>query len=251
MKEKISVAIMIIGIVVFFIAFSGYRHTMAKEEQDLLAIVSAVKSENIDINGWSLHAREKLEHASTMEEVKEYVLNLKENFSDWKWTVSSDSETWKATAAKVTSGKFQENIQILSTLTNNTPQTYIIYEIQGKHVNQNIEQFLRDELDSTLSDIFRENATIFSCIQGEFNDKMLTSVTVSNRMNQLMDAFHAKEIESLKEANFISTSAYSPLFAGSIKNNEKDMNLQLGIRSEGLGAKTTLVVGTPIITIEY
>ncbi|MDP4157189.1 MAG: YwmB family TATA-box binding protein [Bacillota bacterium] len=25
----------------------------------------------------------------------------------------------------------------------------------------------------------------------------------------------------------------------------------MGVRSEGLGAKTTVVVGTPIITIEY
>ena len=29
------------------------------------------------------------------------------------------------------------------------------------------------------------------------------------------------------------------------------MNLQLGVRKQGLGAKTTIVVGTPIITIEY
>ena len=29
------------------------------------------------------------------------------------------------------------------------------------------------------------------------------------------------------------------------------MNLQLGLRKQGMGGKTTLVVGTPIITIEY
>ena len=35
------------------------------------------------------------------------------------------------------------------------------------------------------------------------------------------------------------------------RQSKKNMNLQIGIRSEGLGAKTTIVVGTPIITIEY
>jgi hypothetical protein len=41
------------------------------------------------------------------------------------------------------------------------------------------------------------------------------------------------------------------LFTGSIENQRDNMNLQIGIRSERLGGKTTIVVGTPIITIEY
>jgi hypothetical protein len=66
--------------------------------------------------------------------------------------------------------------------------------------------------------------------------------------SDLMEIFDAKEIEALKEDNFMSVSANSPVFSDSIA---RGMNLQIGIRSEGLGAKTTIVVGTPIITIEY
>jgi hypothetical protein len=66
--------------------------------------------------------------------------------------------------------------------------------------------------------------------------------------SDLMEIFDAKEIEALKEDNFMSVSANSPMFSDSIG---RDMNLQIGIRSEGLGGKTTIVVGTPIITIEY
>jgi len=49
----------------------------------------------------------------------------------------------------------------------------------------------------------------------------------------------------------MSVSANSPMFTGSIENQRDNMNLQIGIRSERLGGKTTIVVGTPIITIEY
>jgi len=230
---------------------NGNRHTMAQEELDLLTLVSVMKNKNIDIEEWSLHAREKGMHFNTLEEVQQHVENLKSNYPAWEWSVKTTSEKWEATATKVTSGEFQENIHVLSTLTKSTPQTYIIYEVQGKNVNHKTEQFIKQELNKTLSDIFRENATIFSCIKGQLSDKMVSSVTISNSMDELLKAFHAQEIESLTETNFLSTSAYSPLFADSIKTKDKDMNLQLGIRTQGLGAKTTIVVGTPIITIEY
>jgi hypothetical protein len=70
-------------------------------------------------------------------------------------------------------------------------------------------------------------------------------------VSNLLDAFNAKEIEALKEESFISTSAYTPMFAERIETNKEAMNLQLAIRTEGLGGKTNIIVGTPIITIEY
>jgi hypothetical protein len=75
--------------------------------------------------------------------------------------------------------------------------------------------------------------------------------TLSSRINGLLAAFKADEIESIRENNFISVSAISPLFAETLKRNHDNMNLQLAVRSQGLGSDTTLVIGTPIITIEY
>ncbi|HVH96580.1 MAG TPA: YwmB family TATA-box binding protein, partial [Bacillus sp. (in: firmicutes)] len=47
------------------------------------------------------------------------------------------------------------------------------------------------------------------------------------------------------------TTAYSPLFGETIQTMTDEINLQLGVRKQGLGGKTTIVVGTPIITVEY
>ena len=77
------------------------------------------------------------------------------------------------------------------------------------------------------------------------------SKSVSEHVTSLLQAFQAQEIESLKEDSFISTTAYSPLFGETIQTMTDEINLQLGVRKQGLGGKTTIVVGTPIITIEY
>ena len=105
------------------------------------------------------------------------------------------------------------------------------------------------EINKKISDIFRGKPTIFSCIKGEFSDKM--NETLPYKVNHLLNAFQAKKVEALEEDDFISTSAYTPLFEERIDNSEKEMNVQIGLRTQDMGGKTTFVVGTPIITIEY
>lgn len=219
-----------------------------KEELDLLMLVSKIKSENIDINGWSLHVRERMEE-HRKEDVQKLFSQLRKKFPDWDWAITSDKEKWAATASKATSNGINESIQLLSTLTEENPQTYMIYEVQGKNFTQKTEQFIKEDITGKLSDIFRGNATYFSCVQGQFNGNMNTTLPVA--VNNLLNLYEAKEIESLQEENFISTTAYSPLFTEGLTTRNHEINLQLGIRNEGLGAETTFVVGTPIITIEY
>ncbi|MFE8701830.1 YwmB family TATA-box binding protein [Cytobacillus sp. FJAT-54145] len=247
--KKTGLALLLIGITCFMMITTGNKTTIAKGELDLLKIASVLHDEDILINGWSLHAREKLEDFQTLEEVKNYGFSLKEKFPNWTWDEESESDMWNLSAEHVTKEGRTETIQLLSTHTKSNPQTYIIYEAKGKIFNEETEHFLEKQLSEKFSVIFRQDATIFSCIKGEFNDNINESLPLT--VKNLLKAFKAKEIEALNEETFVSTSAYSPLFAESITTNEQDMNLQLGVRKQGLGARTTLVVGTPIITIEY
>lgn len=247
MKEKkcFTVILVMIGFLLFS---SGIHRTEAKVEADLMTLVEEINGENIIINGWSLHAREKLESFQNQKEIEKYVATLQNQFSDWKWSVSSDQNHWEASAIQSTEKK-TERITILSTLKNGNPDSYILYEVKGKEWGNTNKQFLKNVLPNRLSDIFRGKATIFSCIKGEFNDNMETSLP--NTVNKLLKAYGAKEIEGLKEETFISISAFSPLFEHSISTSDEDINLQIGLRNKGLGSVTTFVVGTPIITIEY
>lgn len=248
--KKIILVLSLICVIGFVMLNFGNKTIVAKNGLDLIKISTALEGENILITEWSLHAREKVDNFQNVKEVIRYSDELKEKFPNWDWSIHSDSKQWKATATNQTTDGHRENIQILTTLTNKKLQTYIIYEAKSENnLNKGSEKELEKELSKRLSDIFRGNATIFSCIKGEFNDKINKSLP--STVKKLLNNFKATEIEALKEDSFISTSAYSPLFADTITSNEKDINLQLGIRTQGLGGKTTIVVGTPIITIEY
>ncbi len=143
----------------------------------------------------------------------------------------------------------KESIQILSTVTDHQVQTYIVYEVTGIGWDEETRDYIEGSITERINDIFHGNSTIFSCVYGIFGDKMDKSV--SRHVNELLKTFQAEEIESLEEDSFISTTAYSPLFGEGIQTMTDEMNLQLGVRKQGLGAKTTFVVGTPIITVEY
>ncbi|KAB2336532.1 YwmB family TATA-box binding protein [Cytobacillus depressus] len=238
----------IIGIFSFIVLNLGNKTTVANSELDLTKIASILQDENIFITEWSLYARENMENLRTLEDVNTYIEVLKKQYPNWYWT-STSSEQHQETVAVLKRNAQKETIKILSTPTKQQVQTYVIYEVKGNGWKSELEKDLNHLLVSRTSDIFHKNSTIFSCLKGEFNDKIEESL--SEEISHLLAVFHAKEVEGLKEQNFISTSAYSTMFDNPVETNGKDMNLQIGIRNQGLGEKTTLVVGTPIITIEY
>ncbi|PAE43483.1 YwmB family TATA-box binding protein [Bacillus sp. 7884-1] len=243
-KVLLSISlVMIVGLMVFL----GSRMTEASGELDLVRIAGAFQTEDILLEEWSFYAREHLVDLSTEKEVQEYVKELQQKFPDWDWSTSETSDKWEVTAVSPTSKHHTEMLQIMATHTKQPASAYIVYRVSGKKWNEEMESFFtKNQFKNRLSDIFRGNPTVFSGMKGSISDKI--DKAVPTIASDLMEIFKAKEIEALKEDNFMSVSANSPMFTDSIA---QDMNLQIGIRSEGLGGRTTIVVGTPIITIEY
>lgn len=247
MKKGHMVLAVFFVVFIMFLLRLGNFHVNAKNETDLLKIVSLLQNEKINITEWSLYAREKIDHFDNLNEVKKYGYSLKGKFSRWQWETDTVAGHWEMKGTLPHKG-FEEVIKILVNL-EGAPQAYVVYELRGRAFTEESERFIKEHWSATAFDIFRGNASIFSCVKGEFNDNI--EATLSKSAERLLALLQAEKKESIEEKNFISTSAYSPIFADSIHNGDQEMNVQIGIRSEGLGAKTTLVVGTPIITIEY
>lgn len=229
----------------------GVRQVFFQKEQDLAKIASIMEAEDILLQDWTFYAREFRAGLTSETDVKEYAAQFKRKFPDWTWTERTSGETWEATAVSPTSNHHSEKLQIMATHTKKPFDAYIVYSVSGTQWNKASEQFFKTaQFKNRLNDIFRAKPTVFACMKGIVNDKIETSL--ETRAGNLLAGFGAKEIEALKEEAFVSVSAESPMFSDSIDTTEKNnLNLQIGIRSEGLGAKTTIVVGTPIITIEY
>ncbi len=219
----------------------------AKNETDLLKIVALLQNEKINITEWSLYARERVGHFENLDEVKKYGHALKKKFPHWQWETETVAGRWELKGIHPKDG-FEEVIKVLANL-EGAPHAYVVYELRGQAFTEESERFIKEQWNAVAFDIFRGNASIFSCVKGEWNDNIET--TLPKSAERLLALLQAEKKESIEEKHFISTSAYSPIFADSIHHGEQEINVQIGIRSGGLGAKTTLVVGTPIITIEY
>jgi hypothetical protein len=247
MREKSRHFIFTIIIVSFIlVVMMGHHTTKAGDEPDLAKIASVFRTENIVPSAWSFYAREHLVDVKSQDDLKKYVSELKHSFPEWDWTVNNTSQAWEVTANSPTSKHHQEMLQLMATHTKQPGNAYIVYRVSSKKWDKPSEAWFRsNEFKQRLSVIFREKPTFFSCMKGKISDR------IDRVLNNVLTGFHAKKIEALNEANFMSVSADSPQFSESIENRKSHMNLQIGIRSEGLGAQTTVVVGTPIITIEY
>nr|WP_263324206.1 YwmB family TATA-box binding protein [Neobacillus sp. Marseille-Q6967] len=246
-KTKLFIIISIM-VTVGLITVLGFRSADAGSgsDLDLLKIADVFQTEDILLEDWSFYAREHLVDLQDAKEVEEYVKELQSRFPDWDWSLQETSEKWEVTAVSPTSKHHKEMLQIMSTHTKQPVDAYIVYRVSGEEWNKEIESFFtKDQFEDRLSDIFRGKPTIFSCMKGSVSDKIDTALPSISK--DLLNVFNATELEALKEEDFMSVSATSPMFSDSIEN----MNLQIGLRSEGLGARTTVVVGTPIITIEY
>jgi hypothetical protein len=249
-KKRTAFYIVLIILVGLAAVTFGNNPIIAKKQLDLFIINGILqKEEDVNVTEWSLHAREKMGNVKSLSDAKAVLAELQEKYPDAKWTETESSSSWQAKALLSAEGNKEESITVTASLTTQTAQSYVIYEMKGKELSDQFSKKLKKDIEEKVSAIFRGKPTIFSCIKGEFNDKISRSLPYY--VNHLLDAFQAKQIEALEEDDFVSASAITSIFDEKIQDNNKAMNLQLGIRTQGMGGKTTFVVGTPIITIEY
>jgi len=222
----------------------GYgNNTIAdKNNAALYKLVKTVNEHNGKISEWTLHTRD---HVSR-EKVDKTAKELRKYFSHWTWAISKVKER-EVLSASISEQGITQNIQLVSDNTGE-PVSFLIYTVKGVG-DKDMNEFVDSIFMKNLSLIFNNTPPIFSCIKGVF-DGTLEEV-LPNQIASLLSEWNAKELESIKEHNFYSISAFSDEFEDTVPLENQQMNLQIGLRTNGLGTETTFVIGTPIITIEY
>ncbi|CAH0345097.1 YwmB family TATA-box binding protein [Bacillus sp. CECT 9360] len=238
---------------IVFIGFIGFMFgnstIVAKNKTDIITMTEFMQHDrNVEIEEWTVYAREKNTEIRSETDFNKAVKKVSKAFPHFKWKVDKHQDEWKARAEYKNIGTgLTESIKLVATGKKAEPVSYIIYEVKGQSWEDRHALFFENDFQNRLSDIFRENPTIFSCIKGVINDNI--EKDLSNEIGRLLELFQAREIESIKEDRFISVSAQTSLFEQTLTNEK--LNLQLALRTDGLGGKTTFVVGTPIVTFEY
>lgn len=236
-------------IFIFTLVMYGSLESSATGNRPIDDMVEVFEKNNIAIEEWSFYAKENITSVHDYDDFLKLVqLKQKQTDNRFNWTISEEEDKWVATGI-FTDDKKTETIKILSTPINQKSYTYLVYDAKGAQLERDLMDSFYNSFESTMKDIFLENATIFTCLKGEYNDRI--EGVLYNQVDYLLEEFNAEEIEATKEETFVSVSAYTDNWKNDIPTLNEKMNIQIALRNSGLGSKTTIVVGTPIITSEY
>jgi len=108
---------------------------------------------------------------------------------------------------------------------------------------------LRDKIEKVFSSHGLE-AVVNSCITGTYEGN-LQDPQLESICKKILNESDAKKVDSLRQENIISVSAFTPMIKDKLSIDGKNVNLSIAIRFNKLENKTYLWVATPIVNAEF
>ncbi|MFV8826347.1 YwmB family TATA-box binding protein [Alkalihalobacterium sp. APHAB7] len=235
----------ILGLV-FLFAMSVLTHGELKEQTQLVYIVHLMEEQEVQIENWRLYTRGTGKEVKDIHEYEEELQQMMASEQNFQW----DLKDWKQHEHwKVTGTNGVEQLTVLAYPLEEQYSMYLIYEWMGTGYPQDVEAITSFFL-KRLDQLYVETPTVFTTVSG--NHEEIKPSSMYDFGSELVKSFSAEKVEELKEETFISISAYNKQWEDSLDTNGNNMNLQVALRQDPrLGAKTTITIGTPIITTEY
>lgn len=240
-----------LALTILLACFSGAEAKQAKwNDQALVQITSVMEQSDIDITNWSLYGKSTSGFVSNFNGYVQKVESLQAKSPSFQWEKPVQTkEHWSVTGFNIHSSGIEERVSVFAYPHKDQYRTYIIYEVEGQGWKPHAWDSYKTEFRHKVHSFLGESPSIYTCVRGTDSDTM--DIVLRKKAKQLVQSFEAKTIEALLEETFLSLSAYTDQWKHSILTDQQKMNLQIGIRTHGIGGKTTITIGTPIITTEY
>lgn len=233
---------------IFILIIFSSKESVVANYSDLNKIVDVISKHNGSIEEWSILGREELELSKA--DVDNIVKKWRKSFPHLNWSEQVNEK--RVTIIGTSSNQedhYVETVQMISEKKGNQYQGFILYELKGEVWNEQVQKIIDERNRTILPDVFHKTPSFFSCIKGEFDD-MIDKALLEKSID-LKSEFNGKIVENLMENNFVSLTVNSPQFKEKIPTKNGSFNLQISLRNTGNDNKTTFVIGTPILTIEY
>lgn len=129
------------------------------------------------------------------------------------------------------------------------PQTTLVVKVERRSNNTEGLTETVDRVRQTARDA-GANPQISTCIKGFLNDRI--KITERDQLiKRVLSSVKAKEVEALRSDLLTSVSGFSAASKEHILTDGKPMNLQVVVQWDNYQKRTRVLVGAPIITIEY
>ncbi|MET3507371.1 YwmB family TATA-box binding protein [Halalkalibacter oceani] len=242
----------------FVLSAWGYMHVQSSEAYDasiepLTELLQFAEDEQLAVNEWQVRVREDQLGSVSKQAFIAKTQSLEKKLSGWeKESLSLEGSEWKALFTyHDPNQQMTESVQLFAYQDGQADQhtALLTYAVKGTNnpgedleSHQNLVEQRIQQLGLAQSDVYVQ-------IQAyDHNDRNVSNKQLARTW---VTKLGAKKVEALNEESFVSLSAYNPDWPTGIVTNELEMNVQLAIREQGLGARTTVTLGTPIITTEY
>jgi hypothetical protein len=129
------------------------------------------------------------------------------------------------------------------------PQTTLVVKVERR--SKNVRD-ITDTINRVRETVREVGATpqISTCIKGFLNDRI--KITDRDQLiKRVFSSVKAKEVEALRSDQLTSVSGFSAVTKERIWTNGKPMNLQVVVQWDNYQKRTRVLVGAPIITLEY
>ncbi|EWG08593.1 YwmB family TATA-box binding protein [Cytobacillus firmus] len=219
-----------------------YSQVGQSKEDNLLSIVNSLDDMNAKISEWSLYYKYDVNYSDSLSTFREHEANLKSKYPNFQWEENRIRDHHIIITGKLNGNITREQIVLTALKEGNRYKLLQTYSYTSEIWSQDEYERLTNILENKHNLYF----TVKSKLKPDQHQKL------SDKANNILEKLSAQPVEQLVEENFVSVSAYKNSWENFLptRNNEK-MNLQLGLRNNQEDKLISIIIGSPIITIEY
>lgn len=219
-----------------------YSQVGQSKEDNLLSIVNSLDDMNAKISEWSLYYKYDVNYSDSLSTFREHEANLKSKYPNFQWEENRIRDHHIIITGKLNGNITREQIVLTALKEGNRYKLLQTYSFTSEIWSQDEYERLTNILENKHNLYF----TVKSKLKPDQHQKL------SDKANNILEKLSAQPVEQLVEENFVSVSAYKNSWKNFLptRNNEK-MNLQLGLRNNQEDKLISIIIGSPIITIEY
>ncbi|MDC3416727.1 YwmB family TATA-box binding protein [Aquibacillus salsiterrae] len=226
-----------------YLIFSTFTTAAASSNQlqEVSEMASAVIEQDLTVNKWEVLVKEKVSK-ETAEKTIQWVEN---NQKDITYSEEDLGKIKKLIWNTQKSDGINESFIVVIPVEGNYDYQ-VMYKLTGNNWNKEMVKAQQSSISSTIDELFSGNMTKFSCLNTQPDGNIDSDVFTK----KLLKKWNVQPLKQIQENDFVVLSGYTSHWQTAVPTADKPMNVQIAAR-EGLGGKTTLTIGTPIIVTEY
>ncbi len=215
--------------------FSLSNHTYGTAEIEEMTEIFEDQKLNLANYQTTIKETRKISNIKSFEEkIKGYQFNKVADASNKKF----QSDTHEA-------GGINETVLIVRT--NKEKHIYqIIYTIESSEATTEGLDLYKKRTKTITNDLFTKNAQKFACAEAWKSDM----IDIVRFIKMLKLRLEMTIIDETKESDFYTWTGFTPKWNETLIQDTKEFNMQIAVR-EGVGDRTTVTIGTPILINEY